>query len=374
MARVCVIGTRGVPSFVGGIETICENLYPLVVDSQKTFDVVLLSRLSPNSENKYVYKGINVIVLGAPKISGLETFIHTLYALLYARLFVHPKLVHLHGIGPGFFTPLSLLLGFKTVVTHHSPDYRRPKWRWHGKLILKLGELNTVLFASKVVCVSASVLNELNQRYPFLLSKRLVIRNAGSLSVYELDESPSDVLAELNLSPQSYFLAVGRLDQTKGFDDLIMAFLLKPDLNKKLVIVGSNYVEDSYVATLKNLASENVIFAGTRKGQALVSLYQNAALLVNPSYMEGYCLVVAEALSVGTPIIASDIAAHREFELAEQSYFPRGNIDALSRKLSVPAFSIYKSAHAESLQKENTWSSNAKKHVSLFSSLLKKSP
>ena len=31
MAHVCVIGTRGVPSFVGGIETICENLYPTIV-------------------------------------------------------------------------------------------------------------------------------------------------------------------------------------------------------------------------------------------------------------------------------------------------------------------------------------------------------
>ena len=152
MARICVIGTRGIPSFVGGIETICENLYPRLVESQSKFEVVLLSRLSYKNMERYIFKGVKVTVLAAPKISGLETFVHTFYALIYARLFVHPKLVHLHGIGPGFFAPISRLLGFKTVVTHHAADYKRPKWRWHGKLILKLGELFTVIFANKIIC------------------------------------------------------------------------------------------------------------------------------------------------------------------------------------------------------------------------------
>ncbi|WP_394220682.1 glycosyltransferase family 4 protein [Alteromonas gracilis] len=374
MARICVIGTRGIPSFVGGIETICENLYPLLVESNPDLEVVVLSRLSHNNVNRYVYKGVNVIVLAAPKISGLETFVHTFFALIYARLFVRPKLVHLHGIGPGFFTPLSRLLGFKTVVTHHAADYKRPKWRWHGKLVLKLGELHAVLFANKVICVSNSVFEELNHRYSFFRRKRLVIRNAGSLILKKTRKSNVNVLSELNLTTKSYILAVGRLDKTKGFDDLIRAFSTAPSSDKKLVIVGSNYIEDSYVASLRKLASENVVFAGTRTGEELASLYQNAALLVNPSYMEGYCLVLAEALSAGTPIIASDIAAHREFELAEQSYFPRGDIAALSRKLKVSDFTIYKSEHAESLQKQNTWSLNAKKHQSLFTTLLKKSP
>lgn len=373
MARICVIGTRGIPSFVGGIETICENLYPRLVESQSKFEVVLLSRLSYKNMERYIFKGVKVTVLAAPKISDLETFVHTFYALIYARLFVHPKLVHLHGIGPGFFAPISRLLGFKTVVTHHAADYKRPKWRWHGKLILKLGELFTVIFANKIICVSASVLEEINQRYAFLLSKRVVIRNAGSLEFNEHEESNSNVLCELNLSPKSYILAVGRLDKTKGFDDLIKAFLDSPSLNKKLVIVGSNYVEDSYVLHLKSFASENVVFAGIRTGNELVSLYQNAALLVNPSYMEGYCLVLAEALSAGTPIIASDIAAHREFELAEQSYFPRGDTNVLRNKLKVEDFETYKSTHAESLQRNNTWSLNAKRHESLFKSLLNKS-
>ena len=58
MARICVIGTRGIPSFVGGIETICENLYPRLVESQSKFEVVLLSRLSYKNMERYIFKGV----------------------------------------------------------------------------------------------------------------------------------------------------------------------------------------------------------------------------------------------------------------------------------------------------------------------------
>ena len=58
----------------------------------------------------------------------------------YARLFLHPDVLHFHGIGPGFFTPLARLLGMRTVVTHHARDYLRPKWTRRGQTFLRLRE------------------------------------------------------------------------------------------------------------------------------------------------------------------------------------------------------------------------------------------
>jgi glycosyltransferase involved in cell wall biosynthesis len=42
------------------------------------------------------------------------------------------------------------------------------------------------------------------------------------------------------------------------------------------------------------------------------ALLQGARALLAPSFAEGYHLPVAEALALGTPVLASDIAAHRE--------------------------------------------------------------
>ena len=44
----------------------------------------------------------------------------------------------------------------------------------------------------------------------------------------------------------------------------------------------------------------------------LASLIRGATAVVAPSSVEGFGLPVAEALSLGVPVIASDIAAHRE--------------------------------------------------------------
>lgn len=370
MAHVCVIGTRGVPSFVGGIETICENLYPTIVGQHQDHRVTILGRLPFEGQTTYSFKGVEVRVLKAPSIKGLETFIHTFIALIYARLKLHPKIVHLHGIGPGFFSFLSRLFGFKTVVTHHSPDYKRPKWRWYGKWILMAGELNTVIFANKVICVSNSLKNDLDKRFSFLKGKRTTIRNAGSLIAHENWPDDKQLLESLNLKPNQYILAVGRLDKTKGFDDLIHAYEASDLTNTKLVIVGSNYEQDDYVLALMQNESERIIFAGTRTGGELVTLYKNASILVNPSYMEGFCLVVAEALSVCLPIIASDIGAHREFELEDACYFTKGDVDALTKKLNTKDYSLFRCRNAEELQSSNTWQLNVDRHVSLYNSLL----
>ena len=86
--------------------------------------------------------------------------------------------------------------------------------------------------------------------------------------------------------------------------------------------------------------------------------------------MEGYCLVVAEALSANTPIVASDIPAHREFKLNEESYVKKGDVLALTAKLNAEDYSIYKSKSAEFLQSNNTWEANAHEHLNLFNSML----
>ena len=113
--KICAIGLRGIPDVMGGIESHCQQLYPRMVE--KGDSVVVIAR-SP-----YV-----VVSVWTLKHKFLETFMHTFFAILYARIFVHPDVVHLHAIGPALFTPLARLLGMKVVVTHHGADYDRQKW------------------------------------------------------------------------------------------------------------------------------------------------------------------------------------------------------------------------------------------------------
>jgi len=136
--RICAIGLRGIPDVMGGIETHCEQLYPRLASIDTRLDITVIGRSGYARRGRF--GNVRVVSLWAPKRKALETLIHTPLALLYARLFLHPHVVHLHAIGPGFFAPLARLLGFRVLATHHATDYDRPKWGRFGRWFLKTGE------------------------------------------------------------------------------------------------------------------------------------------------------------------------------------------------------------------------------------------
>ena len=88
MSHVCVVGTRGVPNFVGGVETICQKLYPLIRKESPSYKITIITRLPYNQQKSYQYENVDVKVIRALKISGFETFFHTFVALCYARIFI----------------------------------------------------------------------------------------------------------------------------------------------------------------------------------------------------------------------------------------------------------------------------------------------
>ncbi|MGJ3628297.1 hypothetical protein AB5I41_17490 [Sphingomonas sp. MMS24-JH45] len=131
---MAVIGLRGAPGVIGGIETHCEWLYPALAEAVPEARIVLLARNAfVPLRRSWLSRQVEVRALPAPRTSGLETAVHTLLALLYARLSLRAgDHVHLHAISPAFFTPFARLLGMRVVVTHHAADFQRPKWSRPG--------------------------------------------------------------------------------------------------------------------------------------------------------------------------------------------------------------------------------------------------
>lgn len=365
------IGLRGVPHVIGGIEVVCENLYPEIVKRDPDTSVTLLIRRGYTPERNFVWQGVQVIALWSPIFWGVDTLIHTFLAILYARLFLRPSIVHLHGIGPAFFAPLSRLLGMRTVVTHHSADYRRPKWDWRGQVFLKLGEASAAKSAQAVVCVSNAVRADFIQRYPGAAGRTSVIRNASGLDL-DVRRQDTGILEQLGIEEKGYILAAGRLEATKAFHELIEAFGSARTGGRKLVIAGADAGNIDYARDLMSAASDRIVFAGYRNGAELQQLFRDAALFVHPSHMEGYGLVVSEALCAGTPVLASDIPPHREFGLAERCYVPAGDVPALAAALSVPDYETYRSTGAIDAQRRDGWARVAGEYAALFAAIMRR--
>jgi glycosyltransferase involved in cell wall biosynthesis len=97
-------------------------------------------------------------------------------------------------------------------------------------------------------------------------------------------------------------LFVGRLDKQKGFDLLAAALAENPHLPIDVVVVGRPVAGPVTVPHVPN-----VTYVGWLRREDLAPYYAHADAVAVPSRWEGYGLVAAEALSYGTPVIASRV-------------------------------------------------------------------
>lgn len=132
-----------------------------------------------------------------------------------------------------------------------------------------------------------------------------------------------------------YVLAVGAPVPRKGYDDLIRAVARLGKTDLTLVIVGPAGSEDPNLDQLAGTLGlgDRYHRAGRVDDALLAGWYQGAAALVAPSIDEGFGLPVLEAQRSGTPVVASDIAAHREISGAAATLVPARDANALAEAI-----------------------------------------
>lgn len=325
--RIIVVGLRGFPKVQGGIEKHSEHLYPLLVKNGCQVMVVVRSPYMKNYSGS-LWRGVQLKRIWAPKIGGLETFVHTFFGIIYA-IFKKPDIVHVHAVGPSFWVPLLHLFNQKVVVTIHGLDYERKKFGLVAKTILLLGEKWAAKYANKCIAVSQSVADKLTAKYEM----NLAVINNGIDSPVLVEET--NFIHHCKLEPSKYIMLVSRIDPDKRHIDLIEAFEQANLNNWKLVLVGCSDHPSKFEKEVLNKAANtnNVVSLGFRTGKELAELYSHAALFVLPSAKEGFPIVLLEALSYGITTLASDIAPNLEIGLAQEHYFKLGNINELAEKL-----------------------------------------
>lgn len=117
--------------------------------------------------------------------------------------------------------------------------------------------------------------------------------------------------AILNLySGKEYCIAVGRLEQEKGFDRLIKVWKIikNKKVNLHLLIVGNGSLKDDLLNTINEEGlSENIFLLGSLSNNLAQQLMKYAKCYCMSSYSEGCPIVLIEALSQGTPQVAFDV-------------------------------------------------------------------
>ena len=324
--KIVVVGTRGIPDILGGVETHCEELYPRIAAMGHDVTVIRRSSYVTEDNRRDTFRGVRLVDVYAPRKKSIEAIVHTFLAVIKARR-LNPDVLHFHAIGPSIMVPFARLLGMKVVMTNHGPDYDRQKWGRMAKTVLKTGERFGTLFSHKVIVISDVIAEILRERYG-RTDTELIFNGVNT----PVKSTAKDFLAEKGIAGKPYILAIGRFVKEKGFHDLIDAYV-KSGLSRSynLVIAGDSDHEDEYSLSLKHKAREaGGILTGFIKGERLNQVMTNAALFVMPSYHEGLPIALLEAMSYDLDVLVSDIPANRLDILRPDDFFPVGNIDAMS--------------------------------------------
>jgi glycosyltransferase involved in cell wall biosynthesis len=117
-------------------------------------------------------------------------------------------------------------------------------------------------------------------------------------------------------------LSVGRLVAYKHTADIIAALPFVPDV--ELVVIGVGPESGKLASRATELGvSGRVRFMGNVSDDELTEWYVTASLLVTLSRFEAFGIAPIEALAAGTPVIASDISAHRELAAFDEYHVLR---------------------------------------------------
>lgn len=124
-------------------------------------------------------------------------------------------------------------------------------------------------------------------------------------------------------SSSPFLLFVGRLEPRKDVETLLRALALAAEM-PPVLLAGAEQGEHG--EHLRKLATElrlgdRVRFVGPQSDESLAQLYASCSAVVLPSLREGFDLPLVEALRAGAPVVASDLAVHRELGGDNARYF-----------------------------------------------------
>jgi glycosyltransferase involved in cell wall biosynthesis len=167
--------------------------------------------------------------------------------------------------------------------------------------------------ASSIVAASYATKTDIHTYYRVPDEKVVVVYDGyQNLSVFK-NTAPS-----IDEKMKPFFFFAGKVKSRKNVHGIVEAFIKfkkRVPSSAKLVVAGDfggSYYENMKKAIEENNLQDEVFFPGYTVGAQLYAYYTNALALTFPSFNEGFGMPPVEAMSLGLPVITSNISSMAE--------------------------------------------------------------
>ncbi|MES2006830.1 MAG: glycosyltransferase family 1 protein [Patescibacteria group bacterium] len=188
--------------------------------------------------------------------------------------------------------------------------------------------------ASAIVAASYATKTDIHTYYAVPDEKVIVVYDGyQDLSIYERHAPVVDP----SLKPFFYF--AGKVKGRKNVHGIVSGFVrfkerVKSDV--KLLIAGDyggEYFQKMKKEIDEHALSNDIIFAGYTSGAQHYAYYKNALALVFPSFNEGFGMPPVEAMSLGLPVITSNLSSMAEVVADAGLLVDPYDVDDISRAM-----------------------------------------
>jgi glycogen(starch) synthase len=304
--RVAMIGWEYPPFTVGGLGTHCYGLTRSLCNKGVKVDFYMpQTKHGATSENRnLVIKEVGettVFPYDRPEsneiagqffeaVSRYNTLVVSKVKGTYDVIHCHDWLTIKASIA------LKDLLGIPLVLTVHSTEYDRSGWIHPNQWFIDI-EREGMEKADKIIAVSQFTKRTIIEKYGINPDKITVIYNA----VYPIPEGEK----------QKLVLFLGRLTIQKGADVFLRAAKKVTEFEPgvRFVVAGAGDLLPDLINQAVQLGISNrVIFTDRLTDEEMEHMYGIASVYVMPSVSEPFGITALEAISAGTPTIASKTA------------------------------------------------------------------
>lgn len=225
------------------------------------------------------------------------------------------------------------------------PDFQHRElpqmFTWQGRWKREIGFIAQVVGRRFIMLSSEDARVACERYYPSTLGRTRTVHFAVPPGT-AMDQDTSRRIADDYALPEHFFFMPNQFWKHKNHAIVVEALAVLRERGERVVVAASGMQSDprdpEHFPRLQALVErlgvqDEMRFLGLIPYPHLAALMQSCTALLNPSLFEGWSTTVEEARSMGTPMLLSDLAVHREQMGEAASYFDRYSAQALAEAL-----------------------------------------
>lgn len=355
--KISIIGIVGLPARYGGFETLTQYLVDYLRDkydftvfcSTKNYD----ERLASYGGAKLRYVNLNA--------NGVQSIPYDIISIFKALRLSDTLLIL--GVSGCIVLPFVKFFSHKKIVVNiDGLEWRREKWGRFARAFLKFSEKLAVKWADIIISDNKVIQDYVFDEYG--VESKLITYGADHVKKLPISDA---LLEKYPFVKNKYAFSVCRIEPENNIHLILDAFSQHSDMD--LVIVGNwqnseysrslkvNYSQYAHIHLLDAIYDSDIL--GEIRSNCYLYLHGHSAGGTNPS--------LVEAMYLGLPIFAFDVAYNRVSTQAKARYFKDVvELETLLRNLDTKELEDIASDMRDIAHRDYIWEKIAHAYADIF--------